>query len=733
MVDWICSQGGRKSIFLSAFFCAFAVGIKPYAIISAASICVLIFWKLYRTDKNSRTMSLLKTAAFGAFSATGYLPWALINFYYTKNPFYPMLSKYFEGPFALEPSISAMRDYKFAAQSMPSVGITNVPLIFFKALWGINFDGNNYDGIIGPFFVLLLPILVFTGTKRLEAPIKQFLWFTLINFVLWFPFIYSSRFMMPLYPALCVATVYIFHSFLANTYQYRRSFPGILFKFLTVLIIFIFAILNLPFFYNSWHRNPKKYVSPCSTFPISYVLGIESKEKYLERFIRCYPVVRFANSLSNVKTIFYIGGHAVPNFYLKHKTISLSTYYVTKFAQLDDKEVLLRLMGVWGAKRHEQLDNLEALLKALKEHSISHIILEKDMGWFIPMIRRADGVFVNKYLRKIYEKNAVVLYEVLERKKSFVDEYVHHYLLDHMIDAIILKPAREQLKKDFYRGVFEINGDKRYALKTLPPSRIQFPSKFPENAFLTFSIGKIFPDVGDGGTFTLDMVDQYGKTHNIFKRTLNPRDNYKDVGWHYFEIDLSQFSGQKVDFIFGSDGSNSTDDTGDWFAWADPQIVVRPKVLNLAELFSVARITPSSFESTPNGKPAFPFIFERGGDTRSTITTVAPSEVSFPLNISQGEQSLIFGLAMPYPKGDGAQAEIFFEADGIAECLYSKYILPVPEDNPLDSGWIDEVVSLNKFAGKKGKLIFRTTPGPAGDNTADWIGWSEPRIVTIEQ
>lgn len=706
IVGWICSDGGRRSLFLSALFCAFAVGIKPYAIINATALCILIFWKLFRMDKNSIKTSFLKASAFGAISAAGYLPWGLINFYFTNNPFYPLMSKYLGGG---PPSTGG---YKLTVPHLVSYGIIGAPVAFFKALWGINFDSNNYDGIIGPFFVLLLPILALVGVKRLDTTIKYILWFSLISFILWFPFIYSARYMMPLYPALCIAAVYIFHTSLATIYKSRWSFSEIPFKFLTILIILIFAVLNLPFFYNSWQRNPKKYVSSCSAFPISYVLGLESKEKYLERYIRSYPVVNFTNNLSNVKTVFYIDSER-PYFYLKHKMISVLTPYVLKFEKLEDPE---------------------ELLKALKEHDISHIIVEKDTGWFNPQLRRTDGVFANKYLKKIYEKNAVVLYEVLERKKSFVDEYVHYYFLEfleHTPNASILNPSKEQSKLEDSKAVFEINGDKRFALKILPPTKIQFASTIPPNGFLTFSIGKLFPNVGDGGTFTLDLVDQYGKTHNIFRKTLNPRDNYMDVGWHYNEIDLSQFSGQKVDLIFGSDGSNSLDEIGDWFVWADPQIVVRSK-MNFIELFFEASFTPPSCENTPNGKPAFLFHFERGGDTRNTITTIAPSEVSFTINIPTRNSSLIFGLAMPYQLGDGALTEIFFEADGKVKSLYSRYVIPAPKDKHQNNGWIDEIVSLDNFAGKEGKLIFRTSPGPAGDYTADWVGWSEPKIVPVE-
>ncbi|MDO8093639.1 MAG: hypothetical protein Q6360_09185, partial [Candidatus Brocadiales bacterium] len=742
MVDWICSHGGRKSLILSALFCAFAVGTKPYAIISAAALCVLVFWKLFRTDKYSGTISFLKAAAFGVASASGYLPWALINFYYTNNPFYPYFNKYFRGPYALEQFISPISDYKLNISYLPFVGITSMPIIFFKALWEISFDGNTYSGIIGPFFVLLLPILTFVGAKKLDAAIKQFLWFSLINFILWFPFIYNVRLMMPMYPALCIATVYIFQSFLTTTCQHNlsplntplnplliegrreggvffRSFIGTLLKSLTVLIIIIFAILNLPFFYNSWQHNPKRHSSPLHTFPLSYVLGLESKEKYLERFIRSYPVVQFTNNLPNVKTIFYIGGPETPFFYLKHKAADLVTYYVPKLAQLNDPE---------------------ALLKALKEHSISHIIRDKhykgkQREGIVTLLQNTniDGVFANKYLRKIYEKDAFVLYEVLDKKKSFVNEYVHYYFLDHTVDAMVLRSSKEQLKKEDYKDILEINGNKRCALKTLPPSKIQFTSIVPNDAFITFSIGKLLPDIGDGGTFTLNLVDQYRKTHDLFRKTLNPRDNYSDGGWHYNEIDLSQFRGQKVDFMFGSDISNSLDETGDWFAWADPQIVVRPEALNLTEHLPEARMTPSSCEDTPNGKPAFLFPFERGGDTRNTITTVAPSEITFTVNIPAENPSLIFGLAMPYQLGDGALAEIFFDTDGKTECIYSKYIYPAPEDKHQDNGWIDEIISLDKFTGKNGKLTFRSSPGPAGDSTADWIGWSEPRIVTVKQ
>jgi hypothetical protein len=82
-------------------------------------------------------------------------------------------------------------------------------------------------------------------------------------------------------------------------------------------------------------------------------------------------------------------------------------------------------------------------------------------------------------------------------------------------------------------------------------------------------------------------------------------------------------------------------------------------------------------------------------------------------------------------EGDGVLFEVIVSTSGNSqpaeETVYSRYL--DPKNRPEDRRWVDEVIDLKPFANKVLSITFRTSSGPAGNDTFDWAGWSEPRLL----
>jgi hypothetical protein len=141
--------------------------------------------------------------------------------------------------------------------------------------------------------------------------------------------------------------------------------------------------------------------------------------------------------------------------------------------------------------------------------------------------------------------------------------------------------------------------------------------------------------------------------------------------------------------------------------------------------FEKGEIAPKEEKSTPTGKPVFIFKgFEVGEMKRDVIMTLAGSRIEFGIrNIKEGSK-LSFGVGMNSKIGDGAEGIVYIEEGGNRGIIYRKYLNPI--DRAEERKWFDETLDLSKFMGKKVKIIFEAKPGPKGDATGDWFGWSSP-------
>lgn len=125
-------------------------------------------------------------------------------------------------------------------------------------------------------------------------------------------------------------------------------------------------------------------------------------------------------------------------------------------------------------------------------------------------------------------------------------------------------------------------GDRREIIYTHPgpekSSRVIYQLELPKYAALRFSIAldpEVWnPEKGDGVNFML-FVRETGAAEDgemVFQRYLNPKLNPNDRRWRNYILDLSAWSGQKVDLYLIAEPGPDQNDAFDWAGWADLEL-----------------------------------------------------------------------------------------------------------------------------------------------------------------
>jgi hypothetical protein len=134
-------------------------------------------------------------------------------------------------------------------------------------------DSIEFDGILGPIFLLTLPFLA--ALRRWETPVRVVLVYALLTFMFWASSAQQIRYLIPLFAVLALVTGAIL-----TRYRSRKW----IFPLLLCLIAGSLA-------FNGYHivRDFMKIS------PMRVAVGIESRDDFLSRRIPAYPMYRFVN------------------------------------------------------------------------------------------------------------------------------------------------------------------------------------------------------------------------------------------------------------------------------------------------------------------------------------------------------------------------------------------------------------------------------------------------------
>jgi hypothetical protein len=386
LVNWMCSSQ-QKWLLMASIMCGFAMGTKYYGLFGLILLLIGIAFKFYFVDKG-RTLLVLKTLViYGSVSLLIVSPWLIKNHVFTGNPVYPFLNNIFKSP--LMPPINPTFD-------RASFGIgDDVFSRYILSPWNITFHGEKYGGVISPIFLIFLPLLF---VIRVEKVIKYALLFCGVYFVLWVISFPVMRYLIPIMPFLSIVVSYVITGMVSWDHIGNKVLSaGVITGIATALF------LNLPFFHPLWQEEWIPGV--VRHIPFEVVLGLESREDYLSRYLDSYAVIEYINqNLSKSARVL--------SFWEENQ------YYF-------DRELIYNY-SFQGSECIYETQTEAGFLYCIKGLKITHLLINRNR---IPsnqaQLLVLQKPFVRQYLQLIYSQKNVDLYEVI-----YEDEDPHQVSLD---------------------------------------------------------------------------------------------------------------------------------------------------------------------------------------------------------------------------------------------------------------------------------------------------------------
>jgi hypothetical protein len=257
-------------LILYGVFSGSAAACKYTALLLAPLGCLGILWYASRQRMQARQALRLLAVYVAAALITG-SPFYLKNWIITGNPLYPFFYGIFGG---LGWDADQARLYDLFIQNL---GMGRTVLDYLLLPWNVSLrakmDSPQFDGILGPIFLLTLPFLA--GLRRWETPVRVVLVYALLSFLFLFSSAQQIRYLIPLFPLLALVTGAIM-----TRYQKR--------KWIFSLLLCIIAA-SLAF--NGYHIiSAYMRISP-----LRAAVGIESRDAFLSRMLPQYPQYRFIN------------------------------------------------------------------------------------------------------------------------------------------------------------------------------------------------------------------------------------------------------------------------------------------------------------------------------------------------------------------------------------------------------------------------------------------------------
>ncbi|HXK58902.1 MAG TPA: hypothetical protein PLP42_03315 [Acidobacteriota bacterium] len=380
VVLWI-TGGSYRFAWLGACFLAFAQGTKYHGLWALLALPAALFVYRALTVKGLKGI-VLDTLWFALIGVAGVLPWAIVNLVQTGNPVFPFLNDFFQSPYWT----AALSEHGLYEMRNAGLNLSEewprMPLF----LWEMVTDhSGRFRGNIGPFYLLLLPLLFFH--RHWSAGSKIILLFVGLYSLIWLAAAQHARYFLPVLPSLAAALAAALFFWLQKLNRTHRVLPT-----LTVFVLFGLAVLNSPFFERLGTHSRYGSTSVMDTLPLAYLAGIETKDAYLSRFISNHEAVLYFNQLpvSPKKVVFW---WTAPNF-LAVENGGFGCYYSPFFPLLKS-------------------ENPEYLRRVIDEYKITHFIVgqyQEDRA----MATRPDGPFAKACLKRLFENDGVVLYEIVK-------------------------------------------------------------------------------------------------------------------------------------------------------------------------------------------------------------------------------------------------------------------------------------------------------------------------------
>jgi hypothetical protein len=269
-VNWF----GRRQdawLILCGLLSGVAVSTKYTALLLPFLGCLGILWACRRNRASGQRVLRLLLGYILCTVVVG-SPFYIKNWIMTGNPFYPFLYGIFDGR-GWDPEQARLYDL-----FVNSLGMGRGLLDYLLLPWNVSVNAKmhspQFDGILGPVFILTLPFAI--GMRKIALSAKIAMAYCLFTFMFWASSAQQIRYLIPVLPFLAIMTAYVL-----SYYRRRRAVFGVL----TVLIVGSMG-------FNGYHIV-KDFMK---IRPVGVITGLENREAFLNRMVPSYAIFQYVKT-----------------------------------------------------------------------------------------------------------------------------------------------------------------------------------------------------------------------------------------------------------------------------------------------------------------------------------------------------------------------------------------------------------------------------------------------------
>ena len=260
--------------------------------------------------------------------------------------------------------------------------------VFIAGRPGLNY--SRFDGTITPVLLVLTVFSLFKPKKAILIP-------SLISFIFWALTSQQMRFLVPTLAMLAIPA--------ANGVEYLRekcSRWGLAILALILLLIEASSLV-LPDQYG------KPVISNAICDRLRVVLGLETKEQFLERMVQPFSMFSYINkNIPKDQRILMVWENRA--FYLDRE------YFADSFFEAS---TLMRWVEASG--------NPELLAKRIKESGFRYVLVNNMLGQVFARLYPPGSIkilvdFINRDLKPIHSANDITLYEFADSPTGYSQE-----------------------------------------------------------------------------------------------------------------------------------------------------------------------------------------------------------------------------------------------------------------------------------------------------------------------
>jgi hypothetical protein len=256
-------------LILCGIFSGSAAACKYTALLATPLGCLGILYLANRNGTGARE-TLHRLALYVAAALIAGSPFYLKNWTMMGNPFYPFFYGIFGGR-GWDPDQARLFDLL-----TQNLGMGRNLLDYLLLPWNLSLLAKmdtDFDGILGPIFLLTLPFLA--ALRRWETPLRMILTYALLTFFFWASTAQQIRHLIPLFPLLAIVVGAIL-----TRYQNRKYIFGLL-----------LCIVAGSLAFNGYHIA-REFIK---ISPLRVAVGLESRDQFLSRTLPTYTMYRFVN------------------------------------------------------------------------------------------------------------------------------------------------------------------------------------------------------------------------------------------------------------------------------------------------------------------------------------------------------------------------------------------------------------------------------------------------------